>query len=531
MTGTRPEAGQPTQEQVVPPDDAWAGIPPASRPDEREAALRSAAGLAVSQAPPELARDPWRQGFHVQPPVGLLNDPNGLVQHDGVFHLCYQWHPPAPVHGLKMWAHLTSTDLVHWVEHPPALVPSQPYESHGCYSGSAVVHEGAVHFLYTGNVRTEDGGRIPNQVVARLEPDGSVHKLAGNPVLGPFPGYTAHVRDPKVWREDDAYWMVLGAQTADRHGSALLLRSPDLIDWEVVGTLGGGADDPVGGYMWECPDVLRFPYGDVLVISAQEERDYGTGATQFVDQTDYAVGRLSLDPAGFERTTPFRRMDAGPDFYAPQSFLAEDGRRIVIGWLGMPDQPGQPGLARKHPSVANGWVHCLSVPREVRLVEGALAQQPVAELAALRGPAAESRGLRLDPGDPGSVPGVRGTRMELSATVRAGSGTRLVITLRDGPSCRPVRLEISPGFGEVTLDRTLLGTGEGGRWTGAFRAGGSVDVRVLLDSSSVEVFVDEGRCVLSARIYPQAGDDRITWSAEGGAAEVDLTAWPLTQGG
>ena len=570
--------------QAEAPDDAWTGIPDATDPVAREAALREAVTRVVAERGTAVAADQWRQGFHIQPPVGLLNDPNGLVQHDGVYHLCYQWHPAEPKHGLKLWAYLTSTDMVHWEEHPPALVPSEQYESHGCYSGSGIVHDSAVHFLYTGNVRTADGGRIANQVLARLEADGSVRKVQGNPVIGPLSDYSEHVRDPKVWHEDGAYWMVLGAQTTDLHGTALLLRSTDLREWELQGSLGGGASDPVNGYMWECPDVLRFPEGDVLVISAQEE--LGTDAQpQRVDHTDYAVGRLSLDPAGFERSTPFRRMDAGPDFYAPQTFRAEDGRLLLIGWLGMPDQPGQPSLATKHPSVRNGWVHCLSVPREVSLVEGTLAQQPVAELAALRGESTQAAFL-VDPGVGVHVAGVSGTRIELALTVRAGEGARLVLSLRardhspvdpvehalvepvetnpphpeqtlaepvetnpahpeqtlvepvetntphpaspaeQADLDRPVRLVVDPAAGSITLDRTALGTGEGGRWTGRIRSAETVDVRVLMDSSSIEVFADEGRCVLSARIYPTA-DEAITWAAEGGPVAVEVEAWPF----
>ena len=198
--------------------------------------------------------------------MGLLNDPNGLVQHEGTYHLCYQWHPFAPKHALKFWAHLTSTDLVHWTQQPIALAPSQPYESHGCYSGSGIVHDGAVRFLYTGNVRTPDGGRTPMQLLATLNADGTVTKHPANPLIGAIPGCSAHVRDPKVWTRDGAHWMVLGAQTQDLHGTALLLRSPDLIEWQYLGQLAGGADDPFG-YMWECPDLVRLDDRDVLIIS------------------------------------------------------------------------------------------------------------------------------------------------------------------------------------------------------------------------------------------------------------------------
>ena len=178
--------------------------------------------------------DPWRQTFHIQPPVGLLNDPNGLVEHDGTYHLCYQWHPFEPAHGLKFWAHLTSTDLVHWVEQAPALAPSSAWDMHGCYSGSGIVHDGAVRFLYTGNVFSPEGRRLPHQNLATLEPDGRVVKHPANPVVPPLDGYTGDIRDPKVWAQDGWYWMVLGAQTLDGVGTVLLLRSADLVSWEVL---------------------------------------------------------------------------------------------------------------------------------------------------------------------------------------------------------------------------------------------------------------------------------------------------------
>ena len=99
-----------------------AGAPSADDdPEGPERFLVEAATRAAAQRPASVAADPWRQAFHVQPPVGLLNDPNGLVQHRGTYHLCYQWHPFAPLHGLKMWAHVTSPDLVHWTAPEPVV--------------------------------------------------------------------------------------------------------------------------------------------------------------------------------------------------------------------------------------------------------------------------------------------------------------------------------------------------------------------------------------------------------------------------
>ncbi|MGB8020685.1 MAG: glycoside hydrolase family 32 protein [Candidatus Nanopelagicales bacterium] len=486
--------------------------------------LRARAAEAVANRPESVDADPWRQAFHIQPPVGLLNDPNGLVQLDGVYHLCFQWHPFAPKHALKFWAYQTSTDLVHWTEQPLALAPSDPFDKNGCYSGSGIVHDGAVQFLYTGNVRGDAGERYPFQNLATVGPDGQVTKHPANPVVAPIEGYTGHIRDPKVWLEEGTYWMVLGAQTEDLHGAVLLLRSTDLVSWELVGPIAGGAAEPYG-YMWECPDLLRMDGGDVLVISPQ--LDHGESAPQrWEDITVYSIGTLDLGAARFTGGD-FQRVDAGPDFYAPQTFLDDRGRTIMYGWMGMPDHDGQPDIAVKHPTVANGWVHCLTVPREVRLDGGQLMAFPVAELEVLRGDPVAATGVELAAGTSTSVAGVSGTALDLLLTARCGEGGSVALRLRDGASGHPVVLILDPGAGTATLDRTQLGTGEGGVSVGSFRSGTEVEARILLDHSSIEVFVDGGRMVMSARIYPEPKDDLVAIEAIGAAATLDLTAFPI----
>ena len=188
------------------------------------------------------------------------------------------------------------------------------------------------------------------------------------------------MRDPKVWTRDGAHWMVLGAQTEDLHGTALLLRSADLIEWQYLGQLAGGADDPFG-YMWECPDLLRLDGRDVLMISPQLDHGRDRRSRAVAGRVGVRGGDLDVDAADLlSATGEFRQVDAGPDFYAPQTLTDESGRTILIGWMGMPDHDGQPTLAEKHPTVANGWVHCLTVPRRADLDGGPLVQWPVAEL-------------------------------------------------------------------------------------------------------------------------------------------------------
>jgi len=505
------------------------GAPPDSDPDWLDDRLRASASHAVDTGREAVEADPWRQAFHVQPPVGLLNDPNGLVQHEGTYHLCYQWHPFAPTHGLKFWAHLTSTDLVNWAEQPVALAPSHPYESHGCYSGSGIVHDGSVRFLYTGNVRTPNGGRTPFQLLATLGADGTVTKHPANPLIAAIPGCGAHVRDPKVWTRDGVHWMILGAQTDDLRGTALLLRSTDLIEWEYLGQLAGGAGGP-SGYMWECPDLVRIDGRDALVISPQLDHGPTAGSGRWEDMSLYAVGDLDVDAPAFTPHGHFRRVDAGPDFYAPQTLTDEAGRTIMIGWMGMPDHEGQPPLADKHPTVANGWVHCLTVPRVLSLDGDHLVQMPVPELAALHGTGVTHAGLTIEPGpSPVVLDDVVGPALDVELAVDVSPGAAVLVRLREG-SGRPVIVTLDPTRGTAALDRTLLGTGEGGVATGTFRAGPRVEARILLDHSSIELFVDGGWLAMSARIYPDPTDNAVSIEALGGSARVDLACHTIGPG-
>lgn len=419
-----------------------------------------------------VAADPWRQSFHVQPVVGALADPVGMVQQAGVYHLCHLWMPIVERRTIS-WVHLTSTDLVHWSEPAVAMAPSNEFDSHGCYSGSAIVHDGLVRFLYTGNVRTPDGGRIPNQCLATVQEDGTVVKHPV-PLFAQIPGYTPHLRDPHVWAGDGCYLMVLGAQTEDLHGVKVLLRSDDLVEWHLLGQAAGGSREPLG-YMWECPGIIRLVDRvtsgprDVLIVSPQFDHGPEAGAARFEDVTSYTCGELSLDPPDFDHG-PFHQLDAGPDFYAPRAMVDEAGRAFVVGWMGMPVHPGEPEIGSRHPTVANGWVHCLTVPQTLALADGRLLQWPVPELDRLHGPPVRFPEVTLAPGQAVTLPGIDGRCLDLQLRGQCAPGGALVVGLREGAGQR-TRLTIDPASGSVLLDRTTSGWGRRGSARAALNRG------------------------------------------------------------
>lgn len=192
--------------------------------------LKKLVPLVESLGKETVAADPHRQRFHLQPPVGWLNDPNGLCVYGGQYHAFFQYGPFDVNGGVKHWGHAVSTDLLHWEQLPVMLYPDEPFDCHGAYSGSALVEDGTMYLYYTGNVKHPGNfdyikeGRGHNVCLA-VSKDGvtldSKQCLLTN---RDYPaGLTCHVRDPKVFAYEGRYYMVLGARTLEDKGEVLVL--------------------------------------------------------------------------------------------------------------------------------------------------------------------------------------------------------------------------------------------------------------------------------------------------------------------
>ena len=312
-------------------------------------------------------KDPFRQKIHLMPPVGWLNDPNGLCQFQGIYHGFFQYSPFNPEGGVKMWGHYTSSNMIDWEYQGVPLYPDQPFDCSGVYSGAAFIEDGEMFLYYTGNVKLEDGeydyintGRQANTVLVSSR-DG-IHfsrkkKLMDN---RDYPSdLTLHVRDPKVWKKEDTYYMILGARTKKDEGQVLLYQSEDRIHWSLANRI--KTEQPFG-YMWECPDY--FEIGDRKVLSASVQ---GLEGDRWKDRNVYQSGYFLLDGeiSGNYHLGEYRLWDYGFDYYAPQSFQAEDGRIIQIGWMGMPDCKEYTNR-----TIEDGWQHCFTFPREIYIKDG-----------------------------------------------------------------------------------------------------------------------------------------------------------------
>lgn len=436
---------------------------------------------------------PFRTKFHIMPPAGWLNDPNGLCQFKGTYHAYFQYSPLSVNGGGGYWGHCTSTDLLHWEYKDPVLTTDIPEDRSGVYSGSALIENGRMYLFYTGNVKLPgdydyiDAGRISTQLLVESE-DGQ-HMSEKVKLLGmeDYPkSITQHVRDPKVWKEDGFYYMVLGArerawdESGKRRdkGAALIYISEDKRNWKLHQELTSGK---AFGYMWECPDIFRLDGEKIMSYCPQGLETQGE-KFQNIYQSGHSVLSHEENP---EDT--FREWDMGFDFYAPQSFAADDGRRILIGWAGMPDT----AEVHYNLSVANGWQHCLTLPCELEYRDEKVFRVPVRELYDLewREAAAENGKYHWE-----------GKTVKLEIKEIGGKKTEVRIGSRENGmtiSAEGNRVEIS--FLDSENHPSRCGGGRGHR--AGCTEGRTEELLIIIDSSIAEIFVNGGETVLTTRIY------------------------------
>ncbi|WP_342387474.1 glycoside hydrolase family 32 protein [Salinicoccus bachuensis] len=462
---------------------------------------------AVQQNRRQIGRDSYRLEYHMMPPVGFLNDPNGLVQYDGTYHAFFQWNPFETTHGKKAWGHYTSEDLVSWKMAPVALMPDEWYDKNGCYSGSAVEHEGMLYLFYTGNVKDEENRRSSYQCLAVSE-DGMAFKKHG-PVLHVPKGYTPDFRDPKVWRENGDWLMIIGAQNEAGQGEAVLARSENLVDWTFIGPIAGSGRNGLGdfGYMWECPDLFRLDGQDVLIVCPQGLEAEGDKYHNLF-QAGYFIG--DFDPSQYTYDHgDFTELDRGFDFYAPQTFIDDDGRRILLAWMGMSDDQEQ-----NQPTVENDWIHALTIPRVLGIEGDTLTQNPVPEIERLRG---ERRHHDILLGAGEAFREEIGSCTEISMDFESPVEGQFEMVIRND-------LKVTYENNRMVVERTVF-SGKGTEQRAFFLEQLS-GMRIFLDRSSVEMFINGGKEVCTCRFFPNEDDTGVELKTH---AEVkcDMTLWNI----
>lgn len=464
--------------------------------------IRENMGSVISQ---------YRHTYHVMPPVGWMNDPNGFSYAFGKYQFFYQFHPYSPAWGPMHWGHYTSEDLIRWKLMPTAIGPDTSYDKDGCFSGTAIVKDGELYLMYTA---VADGKQT--QALAKSS-DGVTFEKIGC-VIGsdkvPKDFSRADFRDPKVFFRGGSYYMIAGSKNNDGDGQILLYKSADLQNWNYVGIVRKDNRTTMGIY--ECPDLAVIGGTDVLIASPQGFVKDGW-RYENVNSSIYMTGRLDTQSGRFVRFTE-DEIDGGFDFYAPQTLTAPDGRVILTAWMQMWD--------RTMPTQAHGWAGAAILPRELSLKDGKLYQAPVREIEKYRQNKVSVTEARIS--GERSFEGVEGTKTELCFTLDVGDAEKAGIKVFCGTEHETL-ICFDRASGLVYFDRSAMGTRISGNAKETDATKRSVKVglkdnriqfRIFLDVSSCEVFLNDGERTMTGNVYSDPSDTEIRFFAEGGSARI-----------
>ena len=449
----------------------------------------------------------WRLNYHIEAPFGLVNDANGLAYFNGEYYIFYQWNPFGCVHKNKHWALVKTKDFINYTIPKAILEPADWYDKDGCYSGCGIEVNGNLELLYTGNVKDENNNRHSYQCRVSIDKEGNTIKKG--PIIKEIPkGYTAHFRDPKVFEKDGKYYCIIGIQNEELLGRALLYTSEDFENWTLLGEIKTDYND--FGYMWECPNLVNLENQDILIFSPQglqkEEFKY-----QNIYQSGYITGKLNYDTLDFNHDE-FKELDLGTDFYAPQVFQDNKGRTIMYGWMGLPEEE------EFQPTSDLGWVYSLTMPRELILKDGLLYQVPINEMKDLRIERIENEiDLTVNSWDSSNI---KNNSYELILDIdNINSDVFELKFAKVGNEYSLLQLDFKNNIG--ILDNTNRTNGPKSFRKFKLQNENKYKINMFMDNSSVEIYLQDGREVLSSRIYPSENSTEVSLSSKNGEFKIN----------
>ncbi|XP_027344359.1 beta-fructofuranosidase, cell wall isozyme-like isoform X1 [Abrus precatorius] len=528
------------------------------------------------------SNQPYRTGYHFQPPKNWINDPNGPMRYKGLYHLFYQYNPKGAVWGNIVWAHSVSKDLVNWTPLDPAIYPSQPSDIKGCWSGSATMLPGGKPaILYTGI--NPNNHQVQNLAIPKNMSDPLLRewiKSPKNPLMAPTTGNkinSSSFRDPTTaWLGKDGYWRVLIGSKVNTRGMAILYKSKNFVNWVQAKQPLHSAE---GTGMWECPDF--YPVLDKSPLTIGLDTSMNGDNVRHVlkvslDDTKhdhYLIGSYDtskdvfIPDNGFEDDQSILRYDYGK-YYASKTIF-DDGknRRVLLGWVNESSSVAD--------DIKKGWSGIHTIPRAIWLHKSGkqLVQWPVVEIESLRvNPVVNWPTKVVKGGELHQVAGVTAAQadVEISFEVKEFGEAEIldhwvdpqVLCGRKGAAVKgglgPFGLLVfaSQGLKEYTAvffrifryqhknlvlmcsdqSRSSLNKDNDMTTYGTFvdvdPLHENLSLRSLIDHSVVESFGGEGKACITARVYPTLAinDKAQLYAFNNGTAAVKITrlsAWSM----
>jgi beta-fructofuranosidase len=478
---------------------AWSAFSAPAAESDRDAIARATA--AVQAAASRAQADPAHPLFHVTAPAQWINDPNGPIYYRGFYHLFYQLHPFSDGSGPKYWGHVRSRDLVKWEPLPIALAPSADLGESEIWSGCCTINGRSKPMIFYTSIAPGKSASTHAEQWAAIGDDNLItwRKCPQNPVLSEALHDGRKIydwRDPFIFHYRKQTFLVTGGNLNEAKGGQATVniyeaQNPDLTQWKYRGVLFQIPDQKARTA--ECPNFFQLGNRWVLFVSPYGKVQY------FVGDFDPATCRFQPATHGL--------LDVGPHFYAPNTMLLSNGRRLVWGWIN--------GFRE-----GNGWNGCLSIPRELSLSrDGELRQSPAPELRRLRGRREQWRNVRIDPASPSfTLPRTNTLEIQAGFDLQSAEGLALTFT---SESQKPLTIALAArdektnGPRNPDLSLSLNGPER------------KLNVLIFIDRSVLEVFVNDTIC--ATKVIPLLGSDtRLQIQAVGGKALAEqIQCWPM----
>lgn len=486
-------------------------------------------------------KDIARPRYHFSCPVGWLNDPNGFSFYGGKYHLFYQYYPYDTKWGPMHWGHATSSNLLNWENLPCALSPDTNADMGGCFSGSAIqTPDGKQLLIYTGVnlVKTfvENGAKnkvpVDKYIQTQCIATGNglnYQKYEGNPIATAKnisdKSNEYEFRDPKIWRDNDGtyYFVAVNCDKSNNFndGRIVIFKSSDALNWEFSHVL--LQNNGRFGRMWECPDFFTLGDKSVILVSPmdmlQKDEDYynGNGVICLIGHIKDDTGEFIIENA--------QSVDSGIDFYATQTTLAPDGRRLMTAWMQNWDTS-----ASNTYNATRAWIGQMITARELTIKDNHLYQTPIKELEQLHRDKIEYKDLKITGTQ--SLKNIDGRYIDLTITIKNASDPNIYKSFEIALAKNNdyyTTVTFTPFNKLVTLDRRYSGTRRAiihQRSCKVNNSNGEIKIRILLDAFSIEVFINDGYKTMTALLDTPLNANEITFFCDGSAI-IDLQKYNI----
>lgn len=448
--------------------------------------------------------------YHLTAPIGWINDPNGFSYFNNEYHMFYQYNPYDAVHGPMHWGHQTTKDFITWTHQDVALAPDTDYDYGGCFSGTAIEHDGKLYLAYTS---VTDSNQL--QSIAYSQDGVTFKKSENNPAISsqdvPMELSDTAFRDPKIFRRNNKFYMLIGNENKDRSNKHVVLYESENIEsgWKYVGNI--WSNNQVGG-IFECPELVTFPNGmDAIIACPQSFKNDNKYELQNVDSPIYMVGNLSTNTYKFLKSPGsknYEEFDKGFSFYAPQVVKTSDDRRVLMAWM---NQWNEPNVTR-----ADGWAGLMSMPRELEIKDNHIYQKPVREISNYFTSYADIDTFNFVNGS--NVINnfnENSYRLSLEIDVSNASGLNGVEIFKGSNNHTSIVYDKNEGV--LIFDRNNSGTPFGGvRYAKVDPIDNIIKLDIFVDVCSIEVFINDGYYTMSGNVFPNASDNGLAFVSNNG---------------